>query len=421
VTDVQEQETFDDFLQRFDHTSPEYAKDPAKALGRLRSECPVAHVNVQGGLWILTRYQEVAEAARNDARYSSEWRADGSRKGVSASPKPHRSGFIDMDPPESLKYRKIVNSAFTKPAVAKIAHAIRETAHSSIDDFIERGAADFVSDYAEVIAATTTMRIVGVPTGNWREYVHYFHESSGVPSDAPGYAERHGPDNFVITNMRELLRQRQLEPQDDCLSRFVTDDTDGAPISIDTAAECATLLLNGGLDTTAALLSNALLYLCQHERDRHRLINNPADLAPACEEFIRYFTPVQNLCRTATESHELGGVTIEAGERVMLSWASANRDEREFANPDTVDIGRFPNRHQGFGLGTHRCVGSSLAREMFIIGMGAFLERIPDYIVKVEQARKYASLGSNNGWLSMPIEFAPGSRRDTGQRRALSR
>jgi cytochrome P450 len=408
VTDIQEEESFDSFLQHFDHTSPEYAEDPAKALGRLRSGCPVAHVGAQGGLWVLTRYAEVAEAARNDVRYSSEWRADGSRKGVSASPKPHRTGFIDMDPPESLKYRKIVNSAFTKPAVAKLSDSIRETAQSSIDQFIEHGSCDFVADYAEGIAATTTMGIIGVPTHNWRDYVHYFHESSGMPSDAPGYAERHGPNNFVLTSMRKLLRQRQVEPQDDVLTRFVTSDIDGEPISVDTAAECATLLLNGGLDTTAALLANSLLYLYEHEEDRRRLIRNPADLAPACEEFIRYYAPVQNLCRTVTEPHEFGGVALEAGERVMLSWASANRDEREFADPETVNIDRFPNRHQGFGLGTHRCVGSTLAREMFIIGMGSFLERIPDYVVKKDQAERYASLGSNNGWVSMPVEFPPG-------------
>jgi cytochrome P450 len=416
MTDVHEQDSLDEFLTRFDHTSPEYAKDPAKALATLRSRCPVTHVNTQGGLWVLTGYEEVAEAARNDERYSSAWREDGSRKGVSASPKPHRVGFIDMDPPESLKYRKIVNSAFTKPAVAKVAGSIRETAHSSIDNFIERGRADFVSEYAEIIAATTTMRIVGVPTDNWREYVDYFHESSGVPAETPGFVERHGPDNFVIRNMRELLRQRQAEPQDDCLTRFVTNDIDGAPISVDVAAECATLLLNGGLDTTAALLSNALLYLNGHEEDRLRLIRNPPDLASACEEFIRYFTPVQNLCRTVTETHELSGVTIKAGERVMLSWAAANRDEQEFADPDVVDIDRFPNRHQGFGLGTHRCVGSNLAREMFIIGMGVFLERIPEYVVRLEDAHRYASLGSNNGWISMPIEFAPGSPRNARAR-----
>jgi cytochrome P450 len=399
------------WVHDFDHTSPEYAQDPAAHLRALRDRCPVAHADVQGGLWILTRYDEVAGAARDDRLYSSEWAADGTRRGVSASPKAHRNGFIDMDPPESLKYRKVVNSMFTRQAVAKHTDFIAETAESALDEFIGAGSADFVSEYAELIPALTTMRIVGVPTHNWREYVHYFHESSGVPSTTPGYAERHGPDNFVLTSMRELLEQRRTDPRDDCLSRFVTSDIDGAPMSVDTAAECATLLLNGGLDTTAALLSNALLYLYEHPAERDRLIAEPDLLKPACEEFVRFYTPVQNLARTVTADHDLDGAHLRQGDRVMLSWASANRDEREFADPDEIDITRFPNRHQGFGLGTHRCIGSTLAREMFVIGMGTFLRRIPEYTVVVARARRYASLGSNNGWLSMPIEFPPGQRR----------
>lgn len=399
------------WVHDFDHTSPEYAQDPAARLRALRDRCPVAHADVQGGLWILTRYEDVADAARDDRLYSSEWTADGTRKGVSASPKAHRNGFIDMDPPESLKYRRVVNSMFTRQAVAKYTDFITETAESALDDVIEAGRADFVAEYAEVIPALTTMRVVGVPTHNWREYVRYFHESSGTPATAPGWAERHGPGNFVLTSMRELLEQRRKEPRDDCLTRFVTSDIDGEPMSVDTAAECATLLLNGGLDTTAALLSNALLYLYEHPAERDRLIADPGLLKPACEEFVRFFTPVQNLVRTVTADHDRHGAHLREGDRVMLSWASANRDEREFTDPDEIDITRFPNRHQGFGMGTHRCIGSTLAREMFVIGMGTFLRRIPEYTVDVAAARRYASLGSNNGWLSMPIEFPPGQRR----------
>jgi cytochrome P450 len=399
------------WVHDFDHTSAEYATDPAGHLRDLRDRCPVAHADVQGGLWILTRYDDVAEAARNDALYSSEWNAEGTRKGVSASPKAHRNGFIDMDPPESLKYRRVVNSMFTRQAVAKYTGFITETAESALDGFIEAGTADFVSDYAELIAAMATMRIVGVPTENWREYVHYFHESSGTPASTPGYAERHGPDNFVIRSMRELLERRRTDPRDDCLSRFVTSDIDGEPMSLDTAAECATLLLNGGLDTTAALLSNGILYLYQNPAERDRLIAEPELLKSAGEEFVRYFTPVQNLTRTVTQDHELHGARLCEGDRVMLSWASANRDEREFERPDGIDLARFPNRHQGFGIGTHRCIGSTLAREMFIVGMGTFLRRIPRYEVVESQARRYTSLGSNNGWLTMPVVFEPGQRR----------
>jgi cytochrome P450 len=213
------------------------------------------------------------------------------------------------------------------------------------------------------------------------------------------------PDDFVNSSLRQLLIDRRLEPCSDWLSLLATAEIDGSRLDLDLALECARLLMVGGLDTTAALLANTFFYLHENPRDKQRLIDQP-DLVPsACEEFLRYFSPVINLARTVTEDCIVGDQSLAAGDRVALSWLSANRDERQFPDAGEVVLDRFPNRHVAFGVGTHRCVGSSLARREFEIAVPQLLRRIPDYVVDVTRARRYEVLAANNGWLTMPVTF----------------
>jgi cytochrome P450 len=147
----------------FDHWSEEYAQDPHAVLGRLRRECPVAHSENYGGFWVATRYDDVARVTRDDAVFSSAWTGPHSG-GVTLPPNnAYRMAFIEMDPPESLKYRRIVNPLFAPPAVEKVVPQIRTIARTAVDSFIGRGRVDIVHEYAEVIPALTTMHIMGYP------------------------------------------------------------------------------------------------------------------------------------------------------------------------------------------------------------------------------------------------------------------
>jgi cytochrome P450 len=398
----------DQLAATFDHRSAGYAKDPHAILGRLRAECPIAHSDSYGGFWVATRYEDVAAIARDDAVFSSAWLAP--YQGGAASPpgNPYRMGFIEMDPPESLKYRRVVNPFFAPPAVDRITPHIRSIARNAIDSFIEQGRADIVCQYGEVIPALTTMHIMGLPTDRWRDYVEFFHHATGADPDSEEHRSTQDDDNLVHRELTKLLEDRRRHPRDDGLSQLVQAEIDGRPMSDRMALECATLLMIGGLDTTAALLANSILYLSENPDDRRRLAAQPELLPSACEEFLRYFSPVQNLGRTVTQTCEIGGRTLEPGDRVLISWAAANRDAEQFPDPETVDLERFPNRHQAFGLGSHRCAGSTLARREFEVAISELLERVPDYRVLVDQSRRYDRLGSNNGWISMPIEFTPG-------------
>ena len=391
----------------FDHWSEDYAHDPHAVLGRLRAECPIAHSDNYGGFWVATRYDDVASITRDDKVFSSEWTGPFSG-GVTLPPNnAYRMAFIEMDPPESLKYRRIVNPLFAPPSVERITPHIRAIAHNAIDSFIDKGRVDIVHDYAEVIPALTTMHILGLPGDNWREYVEFFHHLTGSEPDSEERRASTKEGNVVQRNLTALLEDRRRHPREDGLSLLVQAEIDGEPLSDRLALECATLLMIGGLDTTAALFANTINYLGENPVDRRRLRENPALLEAACEEFLRYFTPVQNLARNVAEPCELGGQKLQAGDRILVSWAAANRDADHFDDPDVVDLERFPNRHQAFGLGTHRCLGSTLARREFQVGIGELLDRIPDYRVLDGQARRYDRLGANNGWTSMPIEFDP--------------
>jgi cytochrome P450 len=164
------------------------------------------------------------------------------------------------------------------------------------------------------------------------------------------------------------------------------------------------------VDTTSALLANTIHWLDGHPEARQRLIEDPSAIPVAGEEFLRVFSPVQALARNVAVDAVVGTTELPAGSRVLVSWAAANLDEREFPDADQVVLDRFPNRHQAFGLGQHRCVGSNLARVEFEVALGTLLRRLGDYRVLEGRAARYPTVGTNNGWMSIEIEFTPGRR-----------
>lgn len=395
----------------FDHHSAAYVERSHSILRRLRAECPVAHTSAHGGYHVATRYRDVAQAARDDVTYSSAWLpGEGQPKGIAIPPTLVRFGFIMMDPPESLKHRRAINPLFSPAAVERLLPRLRHHVTLAIDEFIEKGRCDLVHDLADRVPAMATIEVMGLDLADWRRYVEHFHHSVSADATTDQYRDEHGPDNWVIRTLREAIRERRVRPRGDGLTYMINQPIDGVPMTDESAVENLLLILVGGFDTSAALLSNALLHLSRVTEDRDRLVADPALLETATEEFLRYFSPVQNLGRTVTRPTVLGDRHLELGDRVLLCWASANLDEEEFAEPERILLERFPNRHQAFGLGTHRCAGSHLARAEFKATLTEVLKRLPDYRVLEAECLRYPSIGSNNGWMSMPAVFTPGPR-----------
>jgi cytochrome P450 len=185
---------------------------------------------------------------------------------------------------------------------------------------------------------------------------------------------------------------------------------DGEPIEEARVVEMIFLILAGGVDTTTALIAQGIKYLDEHPEDRRRLIDDPSLIANACEEFLRYYTPTQNLARTVTADVEIGGRAMCPGERVLMSWASINHDPAMFDRPNEVIIDRFPNRHAAFGLGAHRCLGSNFTRVEFRIMLEEVLKRMPDYALDPTGTEPYENIGIVNGFRHMAATFTPGTR-----------
>jgi cytochrome P450 len=392
----------------FDHYSKEYAANRWEILKDLRDEDPVSYSDQHGGFVVVSRYEDVATVTRDNKTFSSGWlEGDEIRRGILIPQTPYRMGFIEMDPPESLKYRHATLPFFTPTAVDELQPQIWRIVDQAIDDFIETGHCDVVREFTDRVPAMTTLTLLGLSTEKWREYVDFFHHVTGA-----SYEERNINDvgNWVMQDMSDAVEERRSNPRDDMITKLINTDIDGEPMRNDMAVESLMLMMVGGLDTTSALLANSLYYLHENPSDRQRLIGDPSLIPVAGEEFLRAFTPVQALVRNVTEDTVLGGVALKAGTRVLVSWASANRDEREFPQAEDVVLDRFPNRHQSFGLGKHRCIGSHLARSEFEAALGAVLRRLGGYRVVEEGALRYENLGINNGWVSMEIEFTPGTR-----------
>jgi cytochrome P450 len=394
----------------FDHHSAEHAKDPVGVYRDLRRTAPVAWTEAHGGYWVLSDYSSVFDAARDDDLFSSA-RRDDSGLAIVIPPSPmHFHIPIEVDPPDFRKYRKIVNFITAPAAVARLEDKVDYYTTWFIDDVIESGHADF----ADVIGVPAALTIdwLGLPADQWKRYAVAHH--AVVAEEPGGAAYEHAAKvdlPYLAAQMHEVIEARTREPRDDIISMLVQQEVDGRRLTADEVFGITDLLIAGGTGTTASLVSQVLVWLFEHQDVRARLIAEPDALDRAIEEFLRVFAPTQALARTVTRDVEFHGCPIRTGDRALVSWASANRDESAFERPDEVDIDRWPNRHFAFGVGMHRCAGSHLARRMARSLLSQILERMPDYEIDVSRLDSYPDQGTNVGFRSIPATFTPGPRR----------
>lgn len=396
----------------FDHHSPEYAQNSLAINAQLRAKCPVAHSDQYGGFWVVSRYDDVVAVAKDDETFRSGWMIDGkSPYGVNI-PSSHTPHYpIEMDPPEYTPYRKLLNPLFSPAASKKWEPRIVHWVDVCLDEVIESGRFDIVLDLANPVPALFTCELLGLPIEQWRTYADLAHESIYTPpSERADVIRRYGE---MMQGVVDVIVARQANPTEDLISVLGTAEIEGSPMSLDMIRAIVHLIMAGGFDTTTAVAANALSYLADNPDVRQRLKDNPDRIPRACEEFLRYYTPQQALARTVAKPVCLAGMELQPGDRALISWASANHDESQFESPDEINIDRFPNRHTAFGIGMHRCLGSHIARAELVAMVARVLQRMPDYRVDHDAARRYPSIGIVNGWIDMPATFTPGRRIST--------
>jgi cytochrome P450 len=391
----------------FDHHSREFAADPWSVFRDLRGRCPVAYSDTYGGFWVLTRYEDIRAVALDDHLFSS------ARNGIIIPPKKNVGQVsipIELDPPAFYEYRRIMNPMFSPRAIERLEPVIESFVRRCIDVFIEKGECDIVHDLADPVPAMVTLYKLGLPVEEWSRFSGPLHHTVFLRQDNPIRASALTGVAAIRQTLVDAIADRRAHPRDDMITYLTQATVDGRPTTDDEVLGMVELTIQGGFDTTGSAISNALIYLDRDPQARRWLIDDRARIPTAVEEFLRYEAPQMCLARTATKDVEIGGQAIKEGERLLLVWASGNRDEEAFERSEDVALDREPNRHMTFGLGAHRCLGSTVARTMIHIALREVLHRLPDYRIDRDRVVKAETVGVVYGKFSVPATFTPGRR-----------
>jgi cytochrome P450 len=381
----------------FDHTSAEFAHDPWSTYARLRCECPVAWTESHEGFWVLSRYDDVYEVARDDETFSSD------REVVIPPTCVGKLVPLNSDPPALQIYRRIMMPFFSLQYVkGTLAPRIADLVDVHLDRILASERFDLVRDFALPIPAMTTHELLGLPLDEWEASVRPVEAISTSHAGSPERAEALELVTGLRARLAEEAERRRREPRDDLLTHLTRARFEDRQLRSDEIVDMATLVVFGGMDTTTAAVSNALLYLHRDLEARSRLIAEPELLENAIEELLRYEPPVQGFARTVTRDCVVGGRAIPAGETIFMLWGSANRDESVFPDPDAVILDRFPNRHMAFGVGAHRCIGANIARAEIRIMLGEVLRRLPHYRILENEMEARSTAAISFGKLRLP-------------------
>ena len=393
-----------DHFTDFDLDSPEFTQEYEEVLTDLVERCPVAHSNVAGGYWVVSRYADVRECAQDWETFSSEGGFEPGRADAEAKLYP-----VELDPPYQTRWRTALGPYFNPRAIRGREASIREQADALIDTFIETGECDFVADFAALLPGRVFFAtFLGVPL----DQLTGIQAATDIAMRGP-MADRPAGWEYVGNFLVEYLTQRQTEPPRgdfvDAVLAGVTDH-DGNPASFTHKMFVMIDLLAGGIGTTTFLLAGMAYHLGTHPEDRARLAADPSLHANAVEELIRYYSSIVALGRTATRDTEVAGQEIAEGEFLMLSFAAACRDATVFPNPNAVDIDRKISVNPAFSFGPHRCIGSHVARLEARVTLDRLLERLPDLRVKPGCAPTFSNSTITRNMDTLPMVFTPGAK-----------
>jgi cytochrome P450 len=374
----------------------------------LRDHAPVyRHPEPDGpGFWAVTRYDDVREVGRDPDNFSS----------VPGIMIPDLVGLdfgehqmmIMSDPPRHTRLRRVVNTQFTPRAAERLRVRIDELARQIIDAVIERGECDAVTDIAGEMPSYVIAELLGIPLDDGRRLYDLTETIHAAPESVPEGAGL-GAVIEMFNYARQVAEDKRTQPGDDLATRILQAEVDGERLDDVDFNLFFLLLIDAGGDTTRNLVGGGLLALFDHPDERRRLQDDLDVMLPsAVDEMLRWVSPVIYMRRTATRRCEVAGTPIEEGDKVVMYYGSANRDERAFVDPDRFDVGRTPNEHIAFGGGgPHFCLGSHIARVEIQAMLRELLTRMPD----VAPAGPAEWLASNfiSGPKHLPVRFTPGT------------
>jgi cytochrome P450 len=420
---------------------------PHEAFAVLRREAPVVFVEEPAllgwpagpGFWAVFRHADVRSVLRQPERFSS--RAGATQIRDPRTPEDLafvQQMMLNMDPPEHTRIRSLVAAAFTPKAVAALETDIRRRAHDLVAAVADRGRCDLATDVAADLPLLTLAEVMGVPASDrlllfdWSNRVigyqddeysasAHFDPLTASPMASAAMAARtamvppapgapHDPrsrqalaDMFAYAHA--LAAHKRRHPGNDVMSILLAAEADGRGVTTEEFENLFFLFAVAGNETLRNGIPGGLLTLLRHPAQLRRLLADRTLINTAVEEMLRYWTPVTHFRRTATEGTTVGGQWIGAQEKVVVWFASANRDGDVFPDPDAFDVGRTPNEHLAFGAGPHFCLGAHLARMQMRAVVGEILDRLPALALDGEPQRLQSNF--QNGVKHLPVRWKP--------------
>jgi cytochrome P450 len=381
----------------------EMHEDPYATYARLRDEAPVFH-NAEVGFWALSRHADVLEGFRDHARFSSS-------QGVSldpaaSGPDAHKTmSFLGMDPPRHGRMRGLVSRGFTPRRVAELEPHIRQLTRRYLDDALEQGTFDFIAALAGALPMDVISELVGVPAADRAEVRRLsdlvVHREEGI-DDVPAAGIEAALT--LVAYYAGMIAERRAQRTDDLTSALLDAELDGDRLTDDEIIGFLFLMVVAGNETTTKLLGNAWYWGWRNPAERAKPFADPTRIPDWIEETLRYDTSSQLLSRTTTEDVHLHGVTVPAGERVVLLVGSANRDERVFDRADVYDLDRPEAERQqlaSFGFGRHFCLGASLARLEARVCLEELVARVATYDIDPAGIRRVHNVNVR-GFATLP-------------------
>jgi cytochrome P450 len=394
---MSERPPISDWTTDFDHTDPHWTENPFPIWDDLRQKCPVAHSERYLGVYLPTSYEAVRAIAYDTEHFSSRRIMV---RNVRPEP-PIPSPPITSDPPHHKPAKQLLLPYFTLAAVKKLESKTRDVCNELIERFIGDKRCDAAAQYSRHIPVRVIALMLGIPEKDSDHFIKWIHE----------ILELGITDNAVLMKaVREMIEYfagqielRKKKPTDDLITALMQAQHDGKPLSNEHIIGTLRLLLVAGIDTTWSAIGASLWHLAKTPSDRKRLIAEPGLMPTAIEELLRAYAPV-TMAREVMKETSVCGFAVKPGNMVLLSFPAANRDPAMFPEADKVIIDRENNRHAAFGLGIHRCVGSSLARMEVRVAVEEWLRRIPEFRLDPSLPVTWSE-GTVRGPRQLPILF----------------
>jgi cytochrome P450 len=389
--------------------SSKFYADPYPTYRALREHEPVKRM--AGGSYFLTRYDDLISVYKNTKLFSSDKKKEFFPKyGNSLLYEHHTTSLVFNDPPAHTRVRRLIMGALSPRAIAEMEGDLIALVEALLEKLAAKQEVDLIEDYAAAIPIEVIGNLLGVPREEREPLRGWSLAILGALEPVIG-KETFDRGNSAVKEFLDYLetliarrRAKPGNPERDVLTRLIQGEDDDEHLTEKELLHNCIFLLNAGHETTTNLIGNGLVALSEHPDQKKRLIENPDLIKTAVEEILRFESSNQFGNRMTTERVELGGVTMDEGTSITLCIGAANRDPRQFSDPENFDIARNPNRHLAFGTGAHQCAGMALARLEGAIAISRFLEKFPGYALKGAPVR--GGRARFRGFLSVPCAIA---------------